>query len=85
MTELMMICEGLGFMKCKICGSEMIQKSRFRLGIVGVFMTATIAIPFYYPLFWLPALVMFLAGAYLLVWATLGRGGWCRTCKKFST
>ena len=35
------------------------------------------------PLLWLPAAVLGLTGAYLLAWAFLGRGRWCRGCKRF--
>lgn len=62
----------------------MIQKSRTRLFVVGILMLAAIAAPFYFPLLWAPGIILLLAGIYLLIWATLGRGRWCRTCKKFS-
>ena len=71
-------------MKCKTCDCEMIQKSRVRLIAVGLVQMALIAVAFRYSWFWAPGIILFLAGAYLIVWATLGRGGWCRTCKKFS-
>ncbi len=71
-------------MNCKTCGGEMIQKSRTRLVTVGVLMLGSIVIPFYLHWFWAPAIILVLTGIYLLVWATLGGGGWCRTCKKFS-
>jgi len=30
-----------------------------------------------------PAVIVALAGVYLIVWATAGKGQWCRTCKRF--
>jgi hypothetical protein len=71
-------------MKCKKCSGEMIQKSRARLFIVGVAMIASIAIAFFHPLFWAPGIILGLTGAYLIVWATLGRACWCRNCKSFN-
>ncbi len=71
-------------MKCKTCGGEMIQKNRSRLIVVGVLMVASIGIPFYLPWFWMPGIILLLTGGYLMMWATLGRGCWCRNCKKFS-
>jgi hypothetical protein len=61
----------------------MIQKSRLRLFLVGLLMIASLAVANYVPYFWAPAIILVLTGGYLIVWATLGRGRWCRTCKKF--
>src|SRR5262249_25152927 len=66
------------------CGGEMIQKSRWRLFIVGVLLSASIAIAFFFPYFWAPGIILELTGLYLMVWATFGEGCWCRTCKKLS-
>ena len=71
-------------MKCKTCGGEMIRKNRLRLFIVGVLMVASIAITAFVPYFWAPGVILVLTGVYFLTWATLGKGYWCRTCKKFS-
>ena len=70
-------------MKCKNCRGEMIQKSRGRLFIIGVLMCASIAIAFFRPLFWAPGIILLLTGIYIIVWATLGKGCWCRNCKRF--
>ena len=70
-------------MKCKACDGEMIQKSRGRLFSVGVLMSASITIALFRPLFWVPGIVLLLTGIYLIVWATLGKGSWCRNCKWF--
>ena len=73
----------MAFMNCKTCGGAMIQKSRNRLLTVGALMIASIAIAFYLPWFWAPGIILLLTGAYLILWATLGRACWCRNCKKF--
>ena len=71
-------------MKCQSCNEELIQKSRWRLFIVGCLMIASVAIAWFAPYFWAPGIVFLLTGIYLIVWATLGKGCWCRNCKKFS-
>jgi hypothetical protein len=70
--------------KCKACGGDMVQKSRLRLIVVGVLMIAALAVAPYIPFLWAPGIILFLAGAYLILWATIGKGLWCRTCKRFS-
>ena len=62
----------------------MIQKSRARLVVVGGLLLAASALALVIPHFWVPALILAFTGIYLLCWGTLGRGGWCRNCKKFS-
>jgi hypothetical protein len=71
-------------MKCKTCGEQMVQKSRLRLSVVGLLMLLSPAIAFRFAWFWAPGIILFLTGAYLLVWATLGNACWCRNCKKFN-
>lgn len=61
----------------------MAQKSRVRLFVVGVAMVASLAIGPFSAYLWAPVGLLAVAGGYLIVWATLGRGAWCRTCKKF--
>ncbi len=68
---------------CPSCGGEMIQKSRARLSIVGLCMSASVAMAFVFPGFWVPGIILALTGIYLLVWATFGQARWCRTCKAF--
>ncbi|HKS83466.1 MAG TPA: hypothetical protein VJR23_18320 [Candidatus Acidoferrales bacterium] len=36
------------------------------------------------PVYWIVAAMLLAIAAYLLVWSTLGKGRWCRRCKKFS-
>lgn len=61
----------------------MIRKSRPRLFIVGALMVASTVLATVVPYFWIPAIILLLTGAYLLVWATFGHGCWCRNCKRF--
>lgn len=62
------------------------QFSRVNLGAIGV---ALILIAAMMPLAnrWLllPGVAVALAGGWLILWATLGKGRWCRTCKIFPT
>jgi hypothetical protein len=62
----------------------MIMKSRGRLFIVGVLMVAAAAAAYFVPYFWIAAILLLLIGSYLIAWATLGKGAWCRECKRFS-
>jgi len=71
-------------MKCKICNGEMIQKDRRRLFIVGALMVVSVVTALFFPFFWAPGIILALTGIYLMVWATFGKGYWCRNCKKFS-
>ena len=71
-------------LKCTNCDGEMVQKSRLRLFVVGLLMIAAPAVPSYIPFFWAPSIILSVTGVYLMLWATLGKGRWCRTCKRFS-
>jgi hypothetical protein len=62
----------------------MVRKSRLRLFAVGALMVASVAVAAFVPYFWAPGLVLALIGGYLIAWATLGKGGWCRACKRFN-
>jgi hypothetical protein len=77
---------------CKRCGgAEVVQKSRGRLVVVGVVMlvaaaAAVIIVDRGGGIGWVVrvlAAIAALTGAYLLAWASVGRGRWCRTCKRF--
>jgi hypothetical protein len=61
----------------------LIRKSRFRLLAVGVALISSIAASSYMPYFWPAAVILLLAGLYMVAWATLGKGTWCRNCKTF--
>ena len=68
---------------CVRCTGEVVQKSCARLALVGALMVSAPAAGLLWWPLWLPAVVMALTGVYLLVWATVGRGRWCRGCKRF--
>lgn len=68
---------------CRRCGGEVVLKSRPRLVVVGLIMLAAAGLGWVIPWFWVPGLILALTGIYLLIWATLGRGRWCRGCKRF--
>lgn len=68
---------------CRRCNGEVVLKSRPRLVIVGLVMLAAAGLGWVIPWFQIPALILALTGVYLLIWATLGRGRWCRGCKRF--
>ena len=70
-------------MSCPTCGGPLLQKSRLRLLVVGVGLTALLGLSWIFPWFWAPGLVLALTGGYLIAWATLGKGHWCRNCKKY--
>jgi hypothetical protein len=60
----------------------MVRKNRLRLFAVGVLMVTSVVLAAFIPYFWAPGIILGLTGLYLVIWATLGRGYWCRTCKK---
>ena len=68
---------------CRRCGGEIVQKSRARLASVGVLMLAGTGVGFLWAPLWVPAAILGLTGLYLLFWATVGRGQWCRGHKGF--
>jgi hypothetical protein len=68
---------------CRRCGGEVVQKPIARLVVVGVAMLATASLAVVWPVLWPPAVVLGLTGIYLVAWAAIGRGRWCRGCKRF--
>jgi hypothetical protein len=61
-----------------------------RLAAVGIalWLVSLVAwvVPLPYRAFaWVIGLFAALVGIYLLLWATLGKGRWCRQCKIFRT
>jgi hypothetical protein len=70
-------------MKCTTCDGELIQKNRVRLFAVGILMVCATGLAAVVPYFWAPGVILGLTGIYLILWATLGQGLWCRACKKF--
>lgn len=72
-------------MPCPYCGSEWTRKNRPLLFLVGLSMLVSAFIAFLIsPVYWIVAAMLLAIAAYLLVWSTLGKGRWCRRCKKFS-
>ena len=69
--------------KCTVCGTEMIQKSRARLLAVGFCFLALAGLAAAFRVLWVPGAIAALASAYLITWATAGKGRWCRQCKTF--
>jgi hypothetical protein len=68
---------------CRRCGGEVVQKSLARLILVGVIILAFVGLALLWPILWLPALILALTGSYLILWTLIGRGRWCRNCKRF--
>jgi hypothetical protein len=68
---------------CKRCGGPVVRKSRARLAGVGGLMVLGLGLGWLGALLWVPAVILGLTGAFLLVWASVGQGRWCRQCKRF--
>jgi hypothetical protein len=62
----------------------MVRKNPLRLFLVGLLMAASPAAAVFAPDLWVPAIILVLTAVFLMTWATLGRGYWCRGCKKFN-
>ena len=73
-----------GDARCRNCDGPLIRRNPVLLFVVGVLMCASLGIAFLVPWFWVPGSILLLAGIYLVVWATLAGGKWCRQCKTFS-
>jgi hypothetical protein len=69
--------------RCRNCNGELIRRNPVLLFVVGVLMCASVSIAVFVPLFWIPGIILALAGVYLIAWATLAGGRWCRQCKNF--
>ena len=68
---------------CPACGGPLIQKSRTKLIVTGLCMSASLVAAIFIPLLLVPAIILTLAGLYLFAWGTIGKGRWCRNCKRF--
>lgn len=62
----------------------MISRPRLRLNAVGVAFLGSAAGAYFFPALWPFAIVLVLAGLYLLAWGTVGQGYWRRNCKRFN-
>jgi hypothetical protein len=73
--------------QCPGCGAVLTPKNRTKLVAVGVLMIVAAGISARWSVssaaVFLLLIGLLLIGAYLIVWGTLGRGMWCRQCKKF--
>jgi hypothetical protein len=68
---------------CPTCGANLIQKNRIQLLVAGLLLLIVSVLLFLKTKFWQFALFPGLIAIYLLLWSTLGKGLWCRECKKF--
>jgi len=70
--------------RCPTCGSVLVQKPRWRLILVAVLMLGFSTALFHFVHgFRFVTFTLGLTGCYLFAWAVLGKGGWCRQCKRF--
>jgi hypothetical protein len=69
---------------CRNCDGPLIRRNPLLLFVVGVLMCGSLGVAFFLAWFWVPGIILFLAGGYLVAWATLAGGRWCRNCKTFS-
>lgn len=67
--------------RCNHCQGELTRRSRPLLLFVGAAFCLLPLLAIRMTWVWIPAFVMFPAGGYLVYWATVGRGLWCRQCK----
>lgn len=63
---------------CPTCGMELVRKNRLLLLAVGGAMITAAAFALLVPALLVPAILLVIVGAYLIVWATLGKAMWCR-------
>jgi Flp pilus assembly protein TadB len=68
---------------CRRCGGQVVKKPLARLILVGLIFIATIGLAVIRPIILIPAILAALIGIYLLVWAVVYRGRWCRESKRF--
>jgi hypothetical protein len=74
---------------CRRCGGQVVQKPPARLALVGAALLAAVVglrvvwAPVVWAPLWGPIVAIGLTGVYLLAWAVVGRGRWCRGCKRF--
>ncbi|HEY1381482.1 MAG TPA: hypothetical protein VGF55_32070 [Gemmataceae bacterium] len=59
------------------------QKPLARLVCVGVLMLAAVGVAVLWPVLWAPSVILAQVGTYLVLWAAMGHGRWCRGCKRF--
>lgn len=70
--------------RCSRCGGPMKHFSRLGLAAAGlVIIACAVALPWLAHWLVFPGIFVALVGAFFIMWATLGKGQWCRTCKTF--
>lgn len=69
-------------MTCPTCGTELTQKRKSLLLVVGFAMLGSIAAISISLWLALPTIIAAIVGIYLILWATRGKALWCRTCKR---
>jgi len=67
--------------RCRNCQGPLIQRNPALLFTVGLLFCASPLLALFVSLFWIPGILLFLAGLYLIVWAAVAKGLWCRQCK----
>jgi hypothetical protein len=75
--------KGAAMIQCRRCGGELVRKPMGRLVAVGVAMLVGAGLGVVWPGLWPVAVILVLTGVYLLAWAAVGKGRWCRGCKRF--
>ena len=70
--------------RCSRCGGPKNRFSRLGLAAAGLAIIAgAVALPWMARWLVFPGIFVALVGAFFIMWATLGRGLWCRSCKTF--
>lgn len=70
--------------RCPTCHGELIQKNRWKLFLVALALLAVSAACFRISHgLRLAVIPLGLIGCYLVAWSSIGRGRWCRQCKRF--
>jgi uncharacterized membrane protein HdeD (DUF308 family) len=70
--------------RCPTCQGPLIRRNPVLLFIVGILFCVSPLLAFFVSLFWIPGIILFLTGAYLIAWAVVAKGMWCRQCKTMS-
>lgn len=68
---------------CPGCGCEFTQKSLLKLSLTGIAFLAAAVFLLLVPFLWVASIPLAAVGIFLLIWSVLGKGKWCRRCKKF--
>jgi hypothetical protein len=70
--------------RCPTCGGPLIQKPRWRLVLAALaFLVVSMFLFRTFHGFRVVLFTLGLTGCYLMAWALIGKGRWCRQCKRF--